>query len=276
MKRIYKVLALLFCVTLLCGAIFALASSAADEVDEVAAFLESIGATRQVYVYEGTEFDAMTKADYGNVAASPTIEVGKAASGSASTATGKFGRVRSVTRNGNTFYEWISPSKAVAYDPKKNPGDADMVLSLFATGKTAATVRNADYIISEFDMATRTDFPGGIAVIWEGRSGDGGSSYRARRTPAVYNAATNTWEGGGSAIKVEPNQWSHITLVVQVVEDITVTTTYTKTETTETTDAEGVVTVVTKVYTTTAVSLNGAEPTLTSKVVTTTKVGDAR
>ena len=271
MKTIYKVLALLFCVTLLCGAIFALASSAADEADEVAAFLESIEATRKQYVYEGNEFDYLTKANYGSVVASPTIKVGEVPLN----ISGKFGRLRSVTRNGNTFYEWISPSKAVAFDPKKNPGDADIVLNLFNTSSSATTVRGADYIVHEFDMATRTDFPGEISIIWEGRTADGTNNYRSRRAPAVYNASTGTWEGGSSSVKVEPNQWSHITLVVQVVEDITVTTTYTKTETTETTDTEGVVTVVTKVYTTTAVSLNGAEPTLTSKVVTTTKVGDA-
>lgn len=268
MKTIYKVLALLFCVTLLCGAIFALASSAADEADEVAAFLESIEATRKQSVYEGTEFDYLTKANYGSVAASPTIEVGKAPLD----ISGKFGRLRSVTRNGNTFYEWVSPSDMVN---GSLPGDADVVLGLFSTGKSAATVRDADYIVHEFDMATRTDFPGDINIVWEGRSGDGSSSFRARYSLARYNAATGTWNGGSSSVKVEPNQWSHITLVVQVVEDITVTTTYTKTATTETTDENGVVTTVTKVYTTTAVSLNGAEPTLTSKVVTTTKVGDA-
>ena len=220
MKRLSKLFMLVLALALLCGVVFAVAASAAEEpkywyTEDLS---ESVtGAARQHRDFTGESFDYQKSIDGKNA---PAVLTARAPQGIwAGVTGGKTGHVRSVTDpNGNTYYEY-----AIRVDRNDGAnGNDDTVNGL--TPHSTITVNNLSYLTVEFDMMTPTDFPANIRIMTETRNFNGGSEStlpsgkkpRERTYFGTYDKNAGEWKFANGSLALEAGEWAHITLVYQI------------------------------------------------------------
>ena len=158
MKRLSKIFVLVLTLALLCGVVFAVMSSAADETPKywyTEDLSESVtGATRKHRDFTGEVFDNHRILDGTN--AVPEGLITSQLPNTMWTTGQKTGHYRSVTTpDGNTYYEY-----AIRVDRNDgSTGSDDAVVGIHSNG--SFTVNELSYVTFEFDMMTPTDFSGG-------------------------------------------------------------------------------------------------------------------
>lgn len=203
MKKLIPSLMLLCSLMLLLSIIFAVTSFAADKSlsDQIP------GAKRTHIDFTDIVYDRM-KNDNGANEASPKLEIGTHPI--AEMVLGKYGHLRTVTGlDGNTWYEWL-----FEYDNTEGATNHDSVLLI----ESQLDVSNISYYIQEFDMTTRTDFPGNMQILFDTRAYNGSTeAYRHRLSLAQYDAVDSVWKSTNASFSLEANEWAHITIVAKIV-----------------------------------------------------------
>ncbi len=207
MKKLTKLLVFVCSLMLLVGSIFAIASMAANEDLEVA-----IPDAKRTHIdFTGIVYDRM-KNDNGANAASPKIEIG-AYHPITEMVLGKYGHLRTVKSplDDNTWYEWL-----FEFDNTAGTTRHDSVLFI----ESQLDVGNISYYIQEFDMTTRTNFPGNMQILFDARAYNGATeAFRHRLSLAQYNSADKSWHTGDSSFTLEAGEWAHITIVTKIVKE---------------------------------------------------------
>ncbi|MBQ7380780.1 MAG: hypothetical protein IJW69_01710, partial [Clostridia bacterium] len=219
MKRVSKLFVLVLTLSLLCGVVFAVMSSAADETPRywyTEDISESVtGATRKHRDFTGESFDSHQILDGKNVPSPKTTEGPQ----NLWATTQKNGHILSVTDpSGNTYIEYAS--RVDRNDGAT--GNDDAVVGLHPNSSIA--VNGLSYITCEFDMMTPTDFPAEIKIFLEtrlhGASGEhvfaDGAKPRIRKTFATYSKSNGTWNFGAGTLSLEAGEWAHVSLVFQI------------------------------------------------------------
>ena len=234
MKRISKLLVLVLALALLAGVIFAVASSAADGEYKTArdAYLKELGVTNTHHDLSDLTLDYhqylywIATGNAANIAATEPTNIGYN-SGTVNLAqkvstNPKYGHLRTiVSPSGNayldyTFYrDWQSTDSTSSTDS-------------YIASAVRRNLSGVQYYVSEFDMTTRTQYPGNLTVLAEYRVSsetpyDVSGSSRLRSNYGQYDAATGLWTFGDKQVKLEANEWVHITYVLdmQVLEGMT-------------------------------------------------------
>ncbi len=211
MRKFSKILMLVLSLALLVGVVFTVASSALTTSD--ATTLGITGATRQHEDFTEVDYEAHVYVD-GGVAATPAI----AKTGSYplyESISNKYGHIRTIqTPDGNKYVDWTFHA-----DYTSQTGH-DSVLGVAEGGKT---VQGMSYLVIEFDMTTRTNYPGNIGILIETRvfNSSSGKEYsnslRMRDDLGSYSASSGEWTFGENTYTFEQGEWVHITLVTQLV-----------------------------------------------------------
>ncbi len=121
----------------------------------------------------------------------------------------KFGNLRSViSADGlNTYAEW----RFHEADEITINGKEDAYVSL---GKRSYDITNFSYQVLEFDLTTMTTFPSNLWIFSEWLGSD--SSGTERVAFGSYNDTDGLWHFGDKTLKIEENEWVHITLVFSI------------------------------------------------------------
>ena len=218
MRKLSKLLVLVLSLALLVGSVFVVGALAADDDG-----LGIEGAERTHLDFTNVVYDRHNK-ENGGTAANPTTMIGTHPI--AEMVLGKYGHLRTVKSpiDDNTWYEWLFEK-----DNTTGATDHDSVLCI----ESNLSVANYSYYIQEFDMTTRTNFPGNMQILFESRAwrgsteynsgnitlGDTALNYRSRNALAQYNAAEGVWKAGSKSFAVEANEWVHVTIVYKIVAD---------------------------------------------------------
>lgn len=204
MRNLTKLLVLVLSLALLVGAVFAVAAFAAEDDG-----LTIEGARRTHIDFTGKAYDYHNVMN-GSVAATPQTNEGTAPIG----VSVKYGHMRTVTTpDGNTWFEWL-------FEEEEKYGAENHDSYIHFTNNLS--VAGLGYYIQEYDITTRTDFPGNLQIFAESRVFNGSSeyvknNYRGRNANAKYNASTGVWEGGDAPLTLKANEWAHITLITKLV-----------------------------------------------------------
>ena len=206
MKKLTKLLVFVCSLALLVGCIFAIASFAANEDLEVA-----IPDAKRTHIdFTDIVYDRM-KNDNGANVASPQLTIGSHPI--TEMVLGKYGHLRTVKSplDDNTWYEWL-----FEYDNTAGTTNHDSVLAI----ESQLDVSDISYYIQEFDMTTRTNFPGNMQILFDSRAFNGSTQAFLHRLPlAQYNSADKSWHAGDSSFTLEPSEWVHITIVTKIVKE---------------------------------------------------------
>ena len=215
MRKLSKLLVFVLSIALLVSAVFVVNSFATEEND-----IGIDGAQRTHLDFTDVVYDKHNK-ENGGTPANPTTSTGTHPI--AEMVLGKYGHLRTVKSpiDGNTWYEWLFEK-----DDTTGATDHDSVLCI----ESNFSVANYSYYIQEFDMTTRTDFPGNMQILFESRAWRGSEyhgnaisvdgtpvNYRYRHPLAQYNASESVWKAGQKSFDVKANEWAHITIVSKIV-----------------------------------------------------------
>ena len=204
MKRLSKLFVFVLTLALLCGAVFAVMSSAADEAPRywyTEDISESVtGATRKHRDFTGETFDVHQILD-GTNEVPAALKTSSSPTQIWNSVGGKTGHVRSVTdTNGNTYVEY-----AIRVDRNDGAtGKDDAVVGIHPNSSTV--INELSYVTYEFDMMTPTDFPAELKIFFETRYFEGKTEYswgknsegkdivaRTRGSFASFNKEKDAW-----------------------------------------------------------------------------------
>ena len=219
MKRVSKLFVLILTLSLLCGVVFAVMSSAADETPRywyTEDISESVtGATRKHRDFTGESFDNHQILDGKNEPNPKTSDGPQDLWANAK----KNGHILSVTDpSGNTYIEYAS--RVDRNDGAT--GNDDAVVGLHPNSSTE--VNGLSYVTFEFDMMTPTDFPAELKIFLEtrffGESGEhvfaDGAKPHPRKTFATYSKSNGAWNFGEGTLSLKAGEWAHVSLVFQI------------------------------------------------------------
>lgn len=216
MKRIGKLFLFVMLITLAIGSVLATVSFAREERT-----ISVAGAERVHVDFTGVVYDCHVNED-GGIGADPKTTIGKLSLFEA--VSKKYGHLRTVcTPDGNTVLDLTFHAD---YSGKLASAN-DIVVSAVPEKRT---LEDIEYFVVEFDMTSRTDYPGAICVLMETRVFDSdlyaeiSKDYRRRTSLGSYSAEKKAWSFGEDTLSLKRGEWAHITIVTELCSATKVTT----------------------------------------------------